>query len=93
METVHFLVSSVSGEKEDFHLSSQSLVGSRILKVDVRLINRRKIFKFVCMGAPKECETQRGVRQLRLLCHPELRNGRGNWGSEGRRVIYRKIRW
>lgn len=37
----------------------------------------------------KKYETQGQISQLRLICHPELRNGIGFWAAKQKTVIYR----
>lgn len=49
-------------------------------EIDVRLTGENK-FNVVHMGAQR---FQGRVVQLRLMCHPELRDGIGAWAIKGR---------
>lgn len=39
--------------------------------------------KLCIYGSPKRYETQGQVGQLRLICHPELRDGIADWSFKG----------
>ena len=61
-------------------------------QINTKQINRGKQITYVGGGTINGYETQGHVRQLRLICLSELRNGVGPEGSKRRRVIHRTMR-
>lgn len=68
--------------KKNFVYTFWSLVWSNN-EINIRYICRRKTNLVTYAQRPYKNETQGQVRQLRIRCHPELRNGIGNWGFRG----------